>query len=1068
MIENSSMIEIFKKLLLSVVFLLGIYPIFASDAAGGNISYICTGAPNTYLVTLTIYRDCGGFYPPNTQLITIDNDCGEINPVLIVTRVEINEVSQICTAELPNTECSGGSLSGIEEHIYQALVVLPAPCDAWTFSCQVGIRNASTNVANAGSNPFYAETKMYSVTDNCNNSPTFNSQPIPYVCTGQVTNYDFGILELDGDSLTFEFVEARGSGGAVLSYASGYTFDQPIPGITMNPETGLLSFTQNLPGNYVITVLITEYDICGDLVGSMMVEIQVIVEQCTNQVPTLVETPSIIQNFNNFGTNANIADDRKISLCTGDRFCFDIQFDDPNLGDNVILSSNVANFLPGATFTQVTGNPATATICWSFAQGYTGSVISINATDDVCPVPGFADVAIKLDVPPAIFPGEDDTLLVCGTEGTIDLFDYLGGYFQTNGQWYDPNNNPISNIVADASIMVQGEYYYRVIPDTAGVLCNAPPNQCVDADSAYLTVIASNLSSLNLNNLVNETGPGANDGQAQIGPITGNFPPFTVVWQSPYSGIHDTQIINNNGMASQTNLYQDQLGGDPWIVTVTDSNNCSTSIEFFIYECADGLTIDPIVGHVNCFGDATGSINTRINGGLQIGGQEFVVITNASGDTLNGANENPPDYRQELQLIPAGAYTVNVFDASGCEATISVIVKSEFPSRPQILYETVDLLCFGDETGAIVITDVINAHGDVDDIYFSWAPIPPGNPPSDGTPGRVGLTNLPAGDYTVEVTDTLGCTAEPSPIVITIAEPNNLQGEFEVEQEPLCRTNSGQTGKGLINGRVIDNFNGAGNVKYEWTHLSTGQTSDVPTFNVRAPGLIELLLRDANECVWKDTLLLDSINPEGDFEITSEEFYLEDIYEGEEDVKIRVTNQTDILTMKAAADPNADIIFLWNLNAGMVNDQNNWFFTNSLEERPDTVYSGVINDGPTPYDVCLVIRNSNDCVDTTCKQVLVHRIPELTLPNVFTPGAPPNEEFYFPVVGYQEFTAEVFNRYGIKVAEFTELDDKWDGNHFETGKPCSDGVYYFTYKAVTTNDTEKTGSGQIHLLRHRP
>ena len=92
----------------------------------------------------------------------------------------------------------------------------------------------------------------------------------------------------------------------------------------------------------------------------------------------------------------------------------------------------------------------------------------------------------------------------------------------------------------------------------------------------------------------------------------------------------------------------------------------------------------------------------------------------------------------------------------------------------------------------------------------------------------------------------------------------------------------------------------------------------------------------------------------------------------------------------------------------------------------------------------------------------------MILPNVFTPGTIPNDKFFFPVVGYQEFTADVFNRYGIKVAEFIELGDQWDGNHFKSGKPCSDGVYYYTYKAVTTNGTEVDGNGTIQVLRHKP
>ena len=148
------MVKMFKNLILSAVFVLSVSPLLATHAAGGNISYVCTGVPNQYLITLTVYRDCGGATLFNTQTITVENECGETNPTLIVTREEINEVSQICNAQLPNTECSGGGLSGIEEHIYQAVVTLPAACDYWQFSWELCARNTAANLDFAGGGCF--------------------------------------------------------------------------------------------------------------------------------------------------------------------------------------------------------------------------------------------------------------------------------------------------------------------------------------------------------------------------------------------------------------------------------------------------------------------------------------------------------------------------------------------------------------------------------------------------------------------------------------------------------------------------------------------------------------------------------------------------------------------------------------------------------------------------------------------------------------------------------------------------------------------------------------------------
>ncbi|MFK8038235.1 MAG: gliding motility-associated C-terminal domain-containing protein [Crocinitomicaceae bacterium] len=1072
------MIKTFKNLILSALFLMSATPLLATHAAGGNISYVCTGIPNTYFVTLTIYRDCGGAGLGNTEWIDIVSDCAGLTmPNVQLTKQSITEVSQICTAELPNTECSGGALSGIEEHVYTATVVLPGPCDAWTFSWELGNRNASTNLVNADGEWFYIETKMYSSTNDCNNSPTFNSQPIPYVCANQATNYDFGILELDGDSLDFSFVNALGQGGSMLTYAGGFTSAQPIPGIIMDPVTGLLTFTQGVNGNYVLTILIKEYDICDNLVGSMMHDIQIVVEACTNSVPTLVEPAgqSFVQNFNAFGTNAVLLPDNSINLCTGDRFCFDVQFDDPNAGDIVNLFSNVDDFLPGATFTTTPGNPAIGTVCWEFTQGYTGSAISINASDDKCPVPGFADVVVKLDVPPAIFPGGDNVVFLCGTEGGIDLYNYLVGFFQADGQWYDPNDQMISNF-QDPATMITGNYYYVVLPDTTGTLCGSPPNPCVLADTAFIDVTTANLG-LNWieDSLSNETCFGTDDGTASVQP-SGNFAPFTVVWTSPFNGVHATQTVAADSLTTINTLYQDQNGSIPWTVTVTDDNNCSETHNFVIL--AGGLDFEYEFGPPTCFGYDNGSfiVTTLGPGGTPTPPSDvFLTITETiSGDTINGADQNPAVYGSTVTGLSAGDYTIYASDMLGCAADFTISLDNPAPAPMELEFEQLDVKCFGDATGSITITDVLNVGTaeDFEDLDFKWTPIPPGNDPNGQ--GRYFLKDLPAGEYTLIITNSNSCNTVPNPYIFNITEPLKLQGEPYIKQNLLCRSFGYQSGNGQVAVRPIaplTSFGGTGNVSTNWTHLVSGATSKAPEMNIKEPGNVRILIRDDNDCVFIDTIYMDSINPKAGFTLTSDQFYVSDIYEGQEELRIRAQLDKGISSsFIQEGNPNSKVEYQWNLNTGQINDQNKWFFTFDSITRPDTSYLAVNTDGPTTYQVCLVVKNFNDCADTACRDVVVHKTPELILPNVFTPGTtsnPVNDFFYFPVAGYSEFKATVFNRYGVKVYEFEELTDKWDGNHYKTGKECSDGVYTFEYRSVTTNGTENSGTGQIHLIRHK-
>ena len=273
---------------------------FATHIAGGNISYSCTGNPNEFLVTLTLYRDCSGVSAPNSPGIQFSNTCGLTNPAtLFLSLQSSSEVSQLCTPEVPNSTCGSGSLPGMQEYIYTGTVILNPVCDAWTMSYEVCDRNPSTNLV--GTNCFFIESSLYSATVACNNSPIITAQPIPYVCANVPVSYDFGLLEPDGNSLVFSLVNALGGGGVNCAYVGGYSAAIPIPGININPSTGQLNFTPTVAGNFVITVLIEEFDGLGNLVGTMMHDIQFVVQVCTNTPPN---APFTITNFDDFGTNA--------------------------------------------------------------------------------------------------------------------------------------------------------------------------------------------------------------------------------------------------------------------------------------------------------------------------------------------------------------------------------------------------------------------------------------------------------------------------------------------------------------------------------------------------------------------------------------------------------------------------------------------------------------------------------------------------------------------------------------------------------------------------------------------
>ena len=397
------------------LFLGGSYS-FASHVSGGDITYVYTGIPNTYTFTLSLYRDCSGIDAPVTPTLNFQSDCGGFMTVNFPNFL-VEEISAVDTSQCPGTTvCNGGNIPGMELYQYQATVTLDPPCDSWTVSYSLSARNGSVNT-NGGT--FYTQTVLNTVTNPTNSSPSLQwtpnngFDPIPYGCVNSPKFYALNVVEIDGDSLVFSLVSAQTGAGQNVTYTGGYSAGTPIPNMTINPNTGLMSFTAAVPGNYVVAILIEEFDVNGNLIGSMIHDFQFVVEVCTNNAPV---APNNVINYTNINTNANLDTvNNVISMCAGDAFCFDLTFTDPD-GDEIQLFSNVQDILPNSTFSYTSstnGDTVVGTVCWNYQPGYSGSIINVTANELIC-IPGSATFSVELDIPPALNLSPDDS--ICGIQ----------------------------------------------------------------------------------------------------------------------------------------------------------------------------------------------------------------------------------------------------------------------------------------------------------------------------------------------------------------------------------------------------------------------------------------------------------------------------------------------------------------------------------------------------------------------------------------------------------------------------------------------------------------------------
>jgi gliding motility-associated-like protein len=105
-------------------------------------------------------------------------------------------------------------------------------------------------------------------------SPQFYLRDTALVCQNRNMNLDFSAFDPDGDVLTYEFCDAYDGGTEgspvvtnpppppylAVTYAGPYSATSPLgPGVTINPNTGIISGIAPGAGSYVITVCVTEW-----------------------------------------------------------------------------------------------------------------------------------------------------------------------------------------------------------------------------------------------------------------------------------------------------------------------------------------------------------------------------------------------------------------------------------------------------------------------------------------------------------------------------------------------------------------------------------------------------------------------------------------------------------------------------------------------------------------------------------------------------------------------------------------------------------------------------------------
>jgi hypothetical protein len=601
----------------------------ASHIVGGQIEYECVGG-DSLLVHLYLYRDCSGITMPTTNLINGTSSCGgtataTLNIVLDSLGNQWADAGSICGPDSLNSTCFGGTLPGMRVYHYSGYLVLTPPCDTWTISWTTCCRNVSVNIPASNGDNIYIETTVNTVTAPCDNSPSVLQNRIAYLCINQQQTVNYTAFDVDGDSLVYTFVSALAGVGIPLAYGGGYSGGAPLVGIVIDPATGIATVTPTTVGNFIVVVLIESYDSNGNLVGTILVDTQIIVFACANNVS------SLSGGITNLTGAATLFDSTTIDACGGSSFCFDYQVSDLDPNDTLTLVNNLQNYWPGAVITLAGTNPLDINVCWTAPASGGNHYLPMQVRDNACPIAGNNTHMILLRA-------------LEGTSAGPDAISCAGDPAQLNAEggsafvWTVISGDPIAVGVNFSCDTCTAPVASPAVTTTYLVTSNLS-GACSNTDT--VTVVVDPGFTIAVTDTGFSSGPCAYDSlQLLVTPsVAGSY---TYSW-SPAGDVSDPSIGNPI-------LLLDQYGAYNLAVTTTSAIGCTQTDSFYYFSnnpilvvsasdtilCSGG-SIELLAGSASSGGSACGTAFDPCFGTPNVG-------TIGAGSTVNTTSTWPAPY----------------------------------------------------------------------------------------------------------------------------------------------------------------------------------------------------------------------------------------------------------------------------------------------------------------------------------------------------------------------------------------------------------------------------------------
>jgi gliding motility-associated-like protein len=346
------------------------------------------------------------------------------------------------------------------------------------------------------------------------------------------------------------------------------------------------------------------------------------------------------------------------------------------------------------------------------------------------------------------------------------------------------------------------------------------------------------------------------------------------------------------------------LAPGAYTVTVKDANNCTSQVSVTILQPSTPSGSVLSQTDVDCFGNANGVLN--FSGANGTAPYTFAINGGAYGS-------NP------FSGLTAGNYTITVQEANGCTGTFNATL-NEPTLLNLVVASQVNINCFGASSGEVTL----QASGGTPPYNFSFGAI-------NNTTGI--FTGLSVGNYSFDVTDANGCTAN---VVANITQPPTAVGALVlVQNNVLCTGTS--TGSFTLQGNN-------GIAPYSFT--LNGVTNATGTFNNLAAAIYNVTVTDATGCTF--TQAVNLISPNALTASITAQTAVDCFGGNNASVTVTATSGTNPYTFTLGATNNVTGIFN-NLSAGnfdiIVTDNNGCTYTQAITiTQPAAALSSVITN----------------------------------------------------------------------------------------------------------------------------